>query len=174
METVLILSCLKIFICRVADMSLATVRTVLNVKEKNLAAAMVGFAEAFIYYIVVRDALTATGNILPIAIAYGAGFATGTFVGGKIASKLISGNVIVRTITSGRDEHMLAAIRSAGYAITVFKVESSEFGQSKYMILANIDKKKTKEYEKLVQSLDAGAFIIVEDTKSYIGGYSGK
>jgi len=174
METVLLISCIKIFVCRILDMSLATIRTVLNVKEKSFAAALVGFLEAFIYYIVVRDALTATGNVLPIAMAYGAGFAMGTFVGGKISSKVISGNVIVRSITSIRDDVMLNEIRAAGYAITVFKVEASEFGEKKYMILANIDKKKTKDYEALIKKLDPGAFIIVEDARSYVGGYSSK
>jgi len=174
MTTALLISCLKIFICRIIDMSLATIRTVLNVKEKSGTAALVGFVEAFVYYIVVKDALTATGNVLPIGIAYGAGFAMGTYIGGLIATFLISGNVVVRTITSSRDDSVLTAIREKGYAITVFKVEGSEYGNAKFMILANIEKKKTKEYEALVKSLDKDAFIIVEDTKSYVGGYSGK
>jgi len=155
-------------------MSLATMRTVLNVKEKSGIAALVGFCEAFIYYIVVKDALTATGNVLPIAVAYGAGFAMGTFVGGKISSTLISGKVVIRTITSFRDETMLSAIREEGYAITVFLVEGSEFGEEKYMILANIDKKKSVEYQRFIKHLDPGSFIIVEETKSSVGGYSGK
>ncbi len=174
MTTALLFSCLKIFICRIIDMSLATVRTVLNVKEKSAIAALVGFCEAFIYYIVVKDALTATGNVLPIAIAYGAGFAMGTYVGGIISSKLIGGNVVIRTITTFRDDVMVKSIREQGYAITVFKVEGSEFGQEKYMILANIDKKLIKEYESSIKQLDPNAFIIVEDAKSYVGGYSGK
>ena len=84
-ETAVLIICAKIFCFRIMDVTLGTVRMVLTVKEKTKSAAMVGFFEVFIWYSIVREALNATGPYLPIAIAYAGGFATGTYVGGRVA-----------------------------------------------------------------------------------------
>ena len=174
MTTALLLSCLKIFCCRILDVTCGTVRTVLTVKENAKGAAFMGFVEVFLWYVVVRDAMTSDGPVLAIAVAYAAGFATGTFVGGQIARRIISGNVTVQVVTSHRDDSLLHAIRDAGYAITVLNANESEFSESKYLIIATVDKKQLKAFEEIVKERDEHAFITVSDTKSYVGGYFGK
>ncbi|MBQ2094498.1 MAG: DUF2179 domain-containing protein, partial [Firmicutes bacterium] len=169
-----LLSCLKIFCCRILDVTCGTVRTILTVKENTKAAAFMGFVEVFLWYVVVRDAMTSDGPVLAIAVAYAAGFATGTFVGGQIARRIISGNVTVQVVTSRRDDALLRAIREAGYAITVLNANESEYSESKYLIIATVDKKQLKAFEELVGARDEHAFIMVSETKSYIGGYFGK
>ena len=174
MTTALLLSCLKIFCCRILDVTCGTVRTILTVKENTKGAAFMGFVEVFLWYVVVRDAMTSDGPVLAIAVAYAAGFATGTFVGGQIARRIISGNVTVQVVTSRRDDALLRAIRDAGYAITVLNANESEYSESKYLIIATVDKKQLKAFEELVAARDDHAFIMVSETKSYIGGYFGK
>ncbi|MBQ1524383.1 MAG: hypothetical protein II499_09440 [Firmicutes bacterium] len=166
-----LLSCIKIFLCRIMDVSLGTFRTMLTVKGRNQLAALVGFCEVFLWYVIVRDALTGDAPVLATAIAYAGGYATGTFVGGMISSKLIKGHVAVHVITSRQDPAMLSAIRQAGYAITVLETMSSEYAGAKYMIIADVDKSLLKEYEALVKSLDKDAFILDIETKNYMGGY---
>ena len=168
------LSCLKIFFCRIMDVSLGTFRTMLTVKGKNLPAALIGFCEIFLWYVIVRDALTGDAPVIATAVAYAGGYATGTYIGGKISSKLIKGHVVVHVITSGRNESMLAAIRSAGFAITVLDANGSEYSGEKYLVIADVDKSALTNYKTLVKSLDNDAFILVLDTKNYFGGYFGK
>ncbi|MBR0052179.1 MAG: DUF2179 domain-containing protein [Firmicutes bacterium] len=174
MTTALLLSCIKIFCCRILDVTCGTVRTILTVKENTKGAALMGFIEVFLWYVVVRDAMTNDGPVIAIAVAYAAGFATGTYVGGQIARRIISGNVTVQVVTSHRDDAMLAAIRDAGYAITVLNANESEFAESKYLIIASVDKKHLKAFEELIKEKDPKAFIMVSETKSYVGGYFGK
>ena len=174
MTTALLLSCLKIFCCRILDVTCGTVRTIMTVKENTKSAAIMGFIEVFLWYVVVKDAMTSSGPVIPIAIAYAAGFASGTFVGGQIARRVISGSVTFQVVTSHRDDGMLATIRDAGYAITVLNANESEFAESKYLIIAAVDKKQRKDFEQLVEELDPGAFIMVSDAKGYVGGYFGK
>jgi uncharacterized protein YebE (UPF0316 family) len=174
MTTALLLSCIKIFCCRILDVTCGTVRTILTVKENTKGAALMGFIEVFLWYVVVRDAMTSDGPVIAIAVAYAAGFATGTYVGGQIARRIISGNVTVQVVTSHRDDAMLAAIRDAGYAITVLNANESEFAESKYLIIASVDKKQLKAFEELIKEKDSKAFIMVSETKSYVGGYFGK
>jgi uncharacterized protein YebE (UPF0316 family) len=166
-----LLSCVKIFLCRIMDVSMGTFRTMLTVKGKNLLAALTGFCEVFLWYVIVRDALTGDAPVIATAIAYAGGYATGTFVGGLISSKLIRGHVAVHVITSRQDPAMLSAIRQAGYAITVLDAKGSEYAPEKYMIIADVDKTLRKDYENLVKSLDKDAFILDIETKNYMGGY---
>ena len=93
------LLCLKIFFCRIIDVSMATFRTVITVKGKNTIAALIAVVESLIWFLVIREALSfETANFsetLIIAIAYSLGFAAGTFIGGAL-SKKITGNIEVQ------------------------------------------------------------------------------
>ena len=167
----LLVSCLKIFFGRILDVSIGTVRNILTVKEKTLEASLLAFCEVFIWYVIVKDALSATGPVFAIASAYAAGFASGTYIGGKLAKLLVSGHVVVRVITSSRDDALPHRLREKGYGIAVLNVNGSEFSNERYLIMTDVDKKKVKEFESRILEYDPKAFVIVEDTKSYIGGY---
>lgn len=172
MYTALILGCLKVFFCRVLDVTLGSLRTVLMVRERNFTAALAGFCETFVWYIVVRDALNFEGPVLPIALSYALGFATGTFVGGSLAKRLIGGHVTVHVVTAERNEIIPAELRKAGFGVTVLNVEGSEYGEAKYLILADLDKAKLPDFEKLVKSMDPKAFLLIQETKQTLGGYT--
>ena len=172
MTTTLLINCLKIFCCRILDVTMGTMRTVLTVKEKTLPASLFAFCEVFIWFMIVRDALKVEGNTLLIAASYAAGYATGTFIGGRIAALVIKGNVVVRVITSERDRSVPHKLREAGFGIAVLEVIPSEYKPSgRYMIVADVPKQRTNEFEDLVRSMDPSAFFIVEEVKSQRGGY---
>ena len=173
-ETSVLLTCLKIFSFRIIDVTLSTVRMVLTVKERTITSALVGFVEVFIWYSIVREALNSTGPYLPTAVAYAGGFATGTFVGGKVAKRFIRGHVVVSVVTTGQNDEVVAALRDAGYAVTVMNVNKSEFADEKYMLLSDVDKSKLRAFQRLVEELDPGAFILVQETKNVINGYTRK
>ena len=42
--------CLKVFLCRIIDVSLSTVKNIINVKGKPKIAACIAFTEAFIWF----------------------------------------------------------------------------------------------------------------------------
>lgn len=167
----LLLSCLKVFICRILDVTLGSIKTVLVVREKAPLAACFGFFEVFIWYIVVKDAMSSTDAVLPVAVSYALGYATGTYVGGSLAKSLIGGKVTTHVVTSDRNPALASVLRSAGFGITVLDVEESEFGAEKNLILAEFDKKDLNRFEKMVKDIDPGAFLIIQETKSTLGGY---
>ncbi len=167
----LVLGCLKVFFCRICDVSLGTMRTILMVKERSLFATFIGFFEVLVWYLVVRDAISFNGPVLPIAVSYAAGFATGTYVGSMISRRVFGGHVTVHVVTSRRGNGLPAALREAGFGITVLDVNGSEFGEEKNMILADLGKGELARFESLVKELDEKAFVLVQETKSYRGGY---
>lgn len=170
MTLTLLLGCLKVFFCRILDVSLGSIRTVLVVKEKSLLAALIGFCEVFIWYIIVRDALNFEGPVLPIALSYAAGYASGTFIGGTLAKKLIGGHVTVHVVTSARIAALPDTLRKAGFVITVLDVNGSEYGEPRHMILADLDKSRLHAFRALVTEQDPAAFLLVQETKQTLRG----
>jgi uncharacterized protein YebE (UPF0316 family) len=81
---------------------------------------------------------------------------------------------VVSVVTTGQNDEVVAALREAGYAVTVMNVNKSEFADEKYMLLSDVDKSRLRAFQKLVEELDPGAFILVQETKNVINGYTRK
>jgi len=164
----LIMLCLKVFACRIVDVSLATYRTMIIVKGKTKIAAIIAIVEAMVWFLVVREALNFEANsfleTLNIALAYALGFSVGNIVGSEL-SKRISGTINVQIVTSSKDKKIIASIREKGFEITVIDAEASEYSGEKYIIFAVIDSRRLKEFRKLIYELDQKAFILASETK---------
>ena len=158
-SSALALLCVKIFFCRILDVSLSTVRTIMSVRGKTL-----------VWFLIVREALASDAGGLALAVSYAGGFAAGTFVGGQLANLLIKGDLTLQVITSSRDDALLTAIREAGFAISVLDVNGSEFGSEKYLLIAVMKSNRQKDFRKLLQNLDPHAFILANETKYVLGG----
>lgn len=165
------LLCFQVFCSRILDVSLATVRTILTVRGRTLLAAGVGFCEVFIWFLVVRSALDSDVNTFLLAISYAGGFAVGTFVGGRAADKFFGGIINVQVITSSRSEEVICAIRDAGFAVSVLNVNSSQFGDEKYMLVIEVKSTSFKKLETLLHELDPGAFLMARETKYIQNGF---
>lgn len=171
MNTHILISCLTIFCCRIIDVSLGTVRTILTVKERTLLSSVIGFLEVFIWYMVVKDALTGDAPAMLTAVSYAGGYAAGTFIGGKLAGALVSGQVTMQVVTSKRDPEALAYLRSFGYGLTVLNVEAGKDGVEKHLIISTIDRKQVRIFRENIERVDPKAMIMIQNTVSRVGGY---
>ncbi len=167
-STGLILLCIKVFFCRIVDVSLSTFRTVILVKGKTKVAALIAIIEAMVWFLVVREALQFEANsfleTLNIALAYALGYSVGNIVGGEL-SKRISGTINVQIVTSSKNNDMIKAIQDKGFEITVIDANPSQYSGEKFIIFAVIDSKRLREFRKLIYSLDEKAFILASETK---------
>lgn len=166
----LLFLCLKIFFVRILDVSMGTFRTIITVKGKSLYASLIGFIEVFIWFVVVQEALNTDETSIFIAISYALGFATGTFIGGLLSKKFISGNLSVQIITSKAVE-LATALRNHGYAVTVIDVEGKDNSQDKYMLFIGINDKNLDNLQKITKEIDPGAFIVINETKYVQNGF---
>ena len=166
-----LLLCLQVFFCRICDVSLGTVRTILTVRGKKTFSAVVGFFEVFIWFLIVRQALNSYAGGLWVAVAYAGGFAAGTFIGGFIAERFIGGIVGVQIVTSRKDDRLVEKIRQSGFAVSVLNINPSDYGDEKYMLIIEIKSENLKKLEKIVYCEDPSAFIIVRETKYAQNGF---
>ena len=164
----LVVLCIKVFLCRICDVSLATYRTMIIVKGKTKVAAIIAIIEALVWFLIVREALvfetTSYLETINIALAYALGYSAGNVLGSEL-SKRISGTINVQIVTSAKNTDMIKAIRDNGFEITVIDANPSEYSGEKFIIFAVIDSRRLKEFKKLVYSLDEKAFILASETK---------
>lgn len=167
----ILLLCIRVFFTRILDVSLGTLRTIFTVKGKKFLAATIGFFEVFIWFLIAREALNMDVESIWIAVSYALGFATGTYIGGFISDKFISGNLMVQVILTDDDYNVVSAIRKAGYAVSILDVKGQDESANKFMLLMEINKKRVRELKELIKALDPKAFIIINETKMVQNGY---
>ena len=113
-----------IFIARVADVSLGTVRVIFIARGLKYLAPIVGFFEIIIWLLAIGQIMQNLSN--PVCyIAYAGGFATGNYVGIWMAEKLSLGVVLIRVITSKDASELIEYLKTAEYGVTIVDAKGS-------------------------------------------------
>lgn len=161
--------CIKIFFARIMDVSLGTVRTIFTVKGKDLIASLIGFFEICIWFTIVREALNTDETSIWIMISYALGYATGTYIGGKLSSSLIKTNFSVQVITS--NIKLASLLRGEGYAVSLINIQGQEEKNEKYMLFIEIRNKNLTQLKEFIHKHDKKAFVVVNETKFVQNGF---
>lgn len=171
----LLLLCLKVFFCRIIDVSMASYRTVIMVKGKSKLASIIALIEGLIWFLVVREALNFTSSsfleTLYIALAYAGGFSVGTFTGSWIASKFTGGLVQAQVVMTSKNDEAVKKIQEAGFALTIVTSNATAFSGEKYMLFSEIKQSQITEFKELINSLDEKAFVMINETKYVFNGF---
>ncbi len=170
----LLLLCIKVFLGRLIDVSLATLVTVYVVKGQKAKATIIGFIDVFIWFLIVKEALNTDIESIFIAISYAGGYASGTFVGSSLSSFFNKGTVSVQIITKDINNMVTNSIKESGYSASIIECKGIYNGETNYMIYAQIENKKLKDFKNLITNIDNNAFITVTESKEMLNGYIGK
>ncbi|MGD2245844.1 MAG: DUF2179 domain-containing protein [Candidatus Aminicenantes bacterium] len=151
---------LLIFSARILDVSLGTIRIVFVSKSLKFLAPAVGFVEVIIWLLTLRVIMQNLNNFA-CYIAYGAGFALGTFIGLQIEKRIAIGNSVFRIITQDDATELIGRLRSDGYGVTSMKAQGIK-GEVNviYMIIKREDFKKVTQ---IIKQFNPKAFFTVED-----------
>ena len=161
----MVLTCLKIFLARIVDVSLGTIRTVLVVKGKNITPAIVAFFEVLIWFVVARETLNTDLDSILIPIFYALGYATGTYIGTFVTNKLVDGLIGVQVITKQNNNKMLKEIRDKGFGVSVLNLKKTNDNTKKDMLIIELNKKKLKDLTHIIRTNDPDAFVVINETK---------
>ena len=153
---------LFIFVSRITDVSLGTMRIVMVSRGFKWKAAILGFFEVLLWTLVVTELLKNLGAWQNY-IAYAGGFAAGTFVGMYIEDKVKVGTIIVRIITQNYETALIEALKSAGFTITILDGHGG-FSPVK-IIFTVLKRKRWNEVVSLIETHDPEAFYSSEDVK---------
>lgn len=166
----IILLCILVFFARIIDTSLATIRSVLVIKEKRKLAVIIAFFEILVWFLIVKEALNTDNSALYIALSYSAGYATGVYVGMIITDKFIPSNVSVNIVVHEKDDIIKALIEN-NFAVSISKIKGKDLINNKYMIFVATTSKRVGDLKRIVTTIDEKAFIVISENKAVIGGY---
>ncbi|PKL48282.1 MAG: hypothetical protein CVV39_04635 [Planctomycetes bacterium HGW-Planctomycetes-1] len=151
---------LLIFLARVADVSLGTVRVIFVSRGLKYLAAIMGFFEVLIWILVIGQIMKNLSNPL-CYIAYAGGFAMGNFVGICIGEKLSLGIVILRVITNKNTAKLIEDFKAHGYGVTSIDGQGST-GQVK-LIFSIVKRSHLEEAVGIINKFDPAAFYSIDD-----------
>lgn len=163
----MIILCLKIFLVRIIDVSLGTIRTLFTVKGKKLTASLIGFFEILVWFLIVKEALNTEDESILIAISYSLGFATGTYIGSFLSDILITGIIEIRVFTE--NDKLVKILREKGYRVNVTYYDG--YNSSNYMLYVSVEKKDEKKLKDLIKTHDSRAFISFNEISYVENGY---
>lgn len=162
-----LLTPLLIFLARICDVSIGTIRIISLARGHRFLAPVLGFFEILIWLIAIRQIFQHLDN--PAAfVAYAAGFAAGNFVGMKIEERLALGMVAVRLITSENATSLVSALSEADYGVTTFAAQGVT-GEVR-LIFMIIKRKDLDRVMALVDRFRPGAFVTISDVRSVSQG----
>ena len=152
-----------IFLARVTDVTLGTLRIVfISRGEKNLAP-VIGFVEMCIWLFAISQVVQNLNNVA-YYLAYAGGFATGVFVGLRIESRIALGQRIIRTVTERDATELLSALRSAGFGVTSVRGAGGSGDVS--VVFSVVKRAEVGQYMHVVDAHHPEAFVSVEEVRS--------
>lgn len=153
---------LLIFIARVFDVSLGTIRIIFVSKGLKYLAPLIGFFEILIWLLAIGQIIQNLTNVY-YYIFYAGGFAIGNFVGILIDEKLSIGTVGVRIITRKDAQELITALKKGDYGLTVLDAEGSN-GRVK-IIFTVVNRQNIQDVIKIVKKYNSKAFYSIEDIR---------
>jgi len=149
-----------IFVARVLDVSLGTVRVIFVSRGLKYLAPLLGFFEILIWLLAIGQIMQNLSN--PACyIAYAGGFAMGNFVGIRIAEKLSLGVVLIRVLTKKDASGLIKSLKSANYGVTSVDGHGA-YGQVK-VIFTIVPRREVCSVVDLIKKFNPNAFYSVEE-----------
>ncbi len=154
------LLCILIFILRICDVTLGTVRTVSIVKGYLTLAVVLGFFEVMIWILAVSQVISRINESIFLALAFAGGFAAGNAVGILVERRLAMGNSIVRIISNTHGAEIARTIRDDGHDVAVFGGEGSDGPVS--LVYAVAPRRRAPMMLQLARSIDPELLYVSE------------
>lgn len=153
-----------IFVARVVDVSLGTLRTIAIVHGRTTLSFWLGFFESAIWLAVVSTIVPTVVSQPLLGVIYAFGFATGNTVGIKIERRIALGNLILRVISRNNSKNLTDTLRNQGYRITTFLGEGKSGPVTELYIVCR--RRDLKSLLNKIVTLDPEAFYVTEQAGS--------
>jgi len=152
-----------IFLARICDQSIGTLRIIFLSKGKRNIVPVLGFFEVLIWIMAVSKIMQNLDNYVNY-FAYAAGFATGNYVGMIIEEKLAMGYLMIRVFANSGGSEMVQTLNSNGFGATV--VEARGARDKVNLIYTIVQRNELEKVLGLITDFNPKTFYTIEDVKS--------
>lgn len=150
---------LLIFLARIIDVSINTIRIIYVLGGRRLTATLLGFVESFVWLMAIRQIFQHLDNWASY-IAYPAGFAMGIFVGMMIEERIAYGKVIIRIITRKEIDELKEYLTKQNHRFTILKALGPDGDES--VIFTVLERERLEELTTKLKEILPSAFYTVE------------
>jgi len=153
---------LLIFVARLCDVTLGTIRVICISRGLKYLAPAVGFIEILIWLLAIGQIMQNLSS--PVCyVAYAGGFATGNFVGIWLSEKLSLGVVLIRVVAKKDASELVQHLKAAGYGVTSVDGHGTA-GQVK-VVFTIVPRAEVARVVELVKQFNPGAFYSIEEVE---------
>jgi len=156
----ILLTGLIIFLSRICDVSIGTVRTIVTVQGRTAVAFILALFEVSIWIVVVSTVIQQVNEQPLLIVFYAFGYATGNVVGILVERKLAFGITVVKVITRTAGGEIAEYLRRQGQPVTAFTGEGMMGPVCELYIASR--RRDLKWILDAVKKLDSEAFYIIE------------
>lgn len=169
----LLLTAGSIFLLRVLNYAISTIRMVVIARGRRWLASGLAFIEAFLFAVVIASIVTDIASNALNLIAYCLGAAAGGWVGMAIESRYITSYLSISIIPhlKGKDVgHQIAmALREAGFGVTETLGEGRDGPLT--LVRCIVTKRDSPSVMRIARVTDPQAFISVEEAHAIHSGW---
>jgi len=154
---------LFIFLARLSDVTLGTLRIVFVSRGRKKIAPLLGFVEVLIWLAAIGQVMQNLNNFV-CYIAWAGGFAMGNLAGIILEERIALGLLVVRIITAGHPGELSRKLHDQGFGVT--RVDAHGINGRVDLIFTIIRRKDFPHLEMTIRNTDPDAFYSVEDVRS--------
>ncbi|MDX2160921.1 MAG: DUF5698 domain-containing protein [bacterium] len=157
-----------IFVLRVVNNAVGTVRLVTLARGQRWITAVLGFFEALVFAVTISGVVTDLSNILNL-VAYCGGFSVGAWVGMIVEARFVKSFVIINIFTNEKGHEIALALREKGYGVTEMGGQGRAGEVS--MLRSVAGSRDVSGIMAVIRSVHPEAFVAVEQARSVQGGW---
>jgi uncharacterized protein YebE (UPF0316 family) len=165
-----LLVAMGIFLLRIGDVSIGTIRTIFTIRGYRLVSFGLGAIESGIWIFAISRVMVYVneGGMLNI-LAWAFGFATGTVVGITLEQWIGSGINLVRVISRHHAIQLKEHLHCEGFGLTA--VQGQGYGGEVMILFVVAPRRREKDVLRAITHVDPDAFITIEPVGRAIGGF---
>lgn len=152
-----------IFLARICDQSIGTLRIIFVSKGKKFIAPILGFFEVLIWITAISKIMQNLDNYVNY-IAYAAGFATGNLVGMIIEEKLALGIQLIRVFAHQNGPGLVKSLNSKGFGAT--GIEAHGAVDKVHIIYTIVHRNEMAAVLNIIDEFNPKAFYTIEDIRA--------
>lgn len=159
-ETATLVTGILVFLARVFDVTMGTLRTISIVQGRTTAAFFMGLFEITMWLAVMTTVIGQVAAKPILGVFYALGFSTGNVVGILVERRLALGHLAVRVISANNGPRIAGRLREFGLGVTTFPGEG-KFGPVTLLYIV-CERKSLRGVINAIHEIEPEAFYTTE------------